>query len=78
MLPTNKAELPSRNRLMTVSEVAHWLTISPAWVRDHGSGRRKPILPSIRLGKALRFRESDIEDFLRTVASGNHLRGGLR
>ena len=56
--------LPSR--LLTVSEVAKWLCVSPTWVRDHASGRRRPKLPSIKLGKALRFRAENVEEFIRS------------
>ena len=65
-----------RGELLTASEVAEWLAISPAWVRDHGTGRRTPpILPSVRLGKAIRFRERDIEEFLNSVAPDSPKRG---
>lgn len=38
------------NKLLSVSEVAEWLGVSSAWVRDHASGRREPKLPAIKLG----------------------------
>jgi hypothetical protein len=31
---------------------------------DHAEGRYKPVLPSLKLGRSVRFRESDIEAFL--------------
>ena len=54
-------------RLMTPKEVAGILCVSPAWVLDHSS-RRRPHLPSIKLGKAVRFRAADIEQFIRECA----------
>ena len=45
-------------------EVAELLSVSVAWVRDHSS-RRRPYLPVVRLGKAVRFRRSDVEEFIR-------------
>jgi len=38
--------------------------VSPAWVVDHASGRRRPYLPSVKLGKAVRFRREDVEQFI--------------
>jgi excisionase family DNA binding protein len=50
-------------RLLTPREVAEILAVSVAWVLDHSS-RRRPHLPAIRLGKAVRFRRSDVEEFI--------------
>jgi excisionase family DNA binding protein len=50
-------------RLLTAKEVAEILSVSVAWVLDHSS-RRRPFLPPIRLGKAVRFRRSDVEEFI--------------
>lgn len=57
-------------KLLSVSEVAEWLGVSSAWVRDHASGRRKPKLVAIKLGtpdgKGLwRFLPEDVENFIR-------------
>jgi excisionase family DNA binding protein len=54
----------NRFRLLTVPEVAEWLNVSPGWVRDHAGGRRRPRLPSIRLGKSLRFDEGAVSRWL--------------
>ncbi len=53
-----------RDPLLTPAEVAAWLHTSSAWVRDHAGGRRRPLLPSLKLGKCLRFRASDVENFI--------------
>lgn len=65
--------VPSRNHshgagklnqsLLTPSEVARWLGVSAGWVRDHAT-RKEPRIPSVRLGKLMRFRPSDIEEFI--------------
>jgi DNA-binding transcriptional regulator YiaG len=39
------------NRLLEVSEVAEWLGVSPGWVREHASGKRKPKLPAVKIGR---------------------------
>jgi excisionase family DNA binding protein len=50
-------------RLLTPQEVATRLGVSERWVRDHAT-RRTPRIPAVKLGPLLRFRLSDIEDFL--------------
>jgi excisionase family DNA binding protein len=57
-----------RGKLLTVREVAEWLCISETWVREHATGRRRPSLPSIRLGKSLRFDEAAVAQWLRDMA----------
>jgi excisionase family DNA binding protein len=51
-------------RLLTPKEVADILSVSTAWVLDHAS-RRRPHLVSVKLGKSVRFRPSDVEEFIR-------------
>lgn len=55
-------------RLLTPKDVSEWLGVSAGWVLDHASGRRRPSLPSVKLGKAVRFREEDVERFIRDCA----------
>lgn len=52
-----------RERLLTPVEVAEWLGVSAAWVRDH-STRKQPKIQAIRLGKLMRFRPEDVEAFI--------------
>lgn len=59
----------NKDRLLSVSEVAEWLGVSSAWVRDHAQGRRLPKLPAVKLGeengKGLwKFLESDVQAFI--------------
>jgi predicted DNA-binding transcriptional regulator AlpA len=50
--------------LLTAEEVADWLKVSKDWVWDHSS-RRLPYLPVIRMSDgALRYRASQIEEFV--------------
>jgi predicted DNA-binding transcriptional regulator AlpA len=51
-------------KLFNPKQVAEWLGVSPAWVLDHASGLRRPCLPSVKLGKAVRFRGEDVERFI--------------
>jgi hypothetical protein len=59
------AETTSVQRLLGPADVARWLGVSSGWVRDHAT-RKEPRLKSVKVGKLLRFRPEDIEDFLRT------------
>jgi predicted DNA-binding transcriptional regulator AlpA len=55
---------PIDDPLLTADDVAHRLKVSPDWVWDHSS-RRAPLLPVIRIGDgALRYRQSQIEEFI--------------
>jgi excisionase family DNA binding protein len=51
-------------RLLTPKAVAEWLEVSAGWVLDHASGRRRPVLPSVKLGKSVRFRRDEVEKFI--------------
>ena len=57
----------SVEKLLTPQEVAAFLRVSVAWVLDHAS-RRKPLLNSVKLGKVVRFRSEDVEEFIRECA----------
>ena len=50
-------------RLLSPQEVADRLGVSERWVRDHAT-RRSPRIRAVKLGPLLRFRWSDVEDFL--------------
>jgi hypothetical protein len=54
-------------KLLTVSELARWLSVSPSWVRDHATGRRRPVLPCVKLGKSLRFEPAVISQWLEAL-----------
>lgn len=51
--------------LLEPSDVANWPGVSAGWVRDHAT-RKRPRLRSVRVGKLLRFRPEDVEEFIRT------------
>jgi predicted DNA-binding transcriptional regulator AlpA len=53
----------STDRLLNAREVARILNVSTAWVYDHAD-RKRPMVPSVRLGKALRFRPEDVQQFI--------------
>ncbi len=51
-------------RLLTARQVAEWLGVSMPWVMQHAAGRRRPHLPSLKMGKVIRFRREAVEKFL--------------
>jgi excisionase family DNA binding protein len=57
-----------RSPLLTVREVSEWLNVSPSWVRDHATNRRRPALPALKLGKSLRFREDQLAEWIRQLS----------
>jgi excisionase family DNA binding protein len=63
-----------KERLLTVREVAESLRVSPGWVYDHANGKR-PVLPAVRLGSSLRFREAAIEAFIAALEAEAAARG---
>ena len=54
--------LPSE-KLLTPREVASWLDVSVDWVQDHVTAK-EPRIASVRIGKLLRFRREDVEEFI--------------
>ena len=55
---------PITDRLLTVLEVSELLQMSQAWVRQHSSGLRQPTIPSVKMGKSVRFRRTSVEEFI--------------
>ena len=54
-------------RLLSVEEVAALLKMSTAWVRQHANGLRHPTIPSVKLGKSLRFRRDRVLQFIESM-----------
>ncbi len=68
------AQTLSVEPLLTAEEVAGRLKVSRDWVWDHSS-RRLPYLPVIRMSDgALRYRASEIDEFLTERARASNLR----
>jgi predicted DNA-binding transcriptional regulator AlpA len=60
--------------LLTPEQVAERLNVTTDWVWDHSS-RRAPFLPVIRIGNAkLRYRSSEIEQFIAQRERASNLR----
>jgi len=50
-------------KLLTPREVASWLDVSIDWVQDHAT-TKTPRIPSVRIGKLIRFRREDVDSFI--------------
>lgn len=67
-------DLETVDALLTAEDVAQRLRVSRDWVWDHSS-RRMPYLPVIRMSDgALRYRPSEIEEFLKERERASSLR----
>ena len=56
--------MPFRDPLLTVEDVAARLNVTKDWVWDHSS-RKAPYLPVIRMSDGvLRYRLSEVEEFI--------------
>ena len=56
--------MPIRDPLLTVEDVAARLNVTKDWVWDHSS-RKAPYLPVIRMSDGvLRYRSSELEEFI--------------
>ena len=60
----------SINRLLSAQQVADRLGVSERWVRDHAT-RRQPRIRAVKLGSLLRFRSSDVDEFLNAQLTEN-------
>ena len=59
--------MESKSTLLTVPEVAQWLRVPISTVYDLV---QRQILPSLKVGRALRFDPHDLEDYLRRQKRG--------
>jgi predicted DNA-binding transcriptional regulator AlpA len=72
--PTKLLGVPEAagQELMTTEELAQQLSVSQAWIRDHASGRRRPVPPSINLGTKqhpnYRFDRKAVQEWLNQLA----------
>ncbi|MFL6438785.1 MAG: helix-turn-helix domain-containing protein [Terriglobales bacterium] len=56
--------------LLNAQQVADRLGVSERWVRDHAT-RRQPRIRAVKLGSLLRFRSSDVDEFLNAQLTEN-------
>ena len=57
----------SVSQLLTVGQAASTLGVSLAWVYQHSCGARRPFLPSVKLGRAVRFRPEALAKFVQEM-----------
>ncbi len=61
------ATLPPSGRCYTISQMAELLNLSPNWFYER---TRKDAIPFHKLGKHIRFTESDLETILKMCSHG--------
>lgn len=61
MMVMRIAETSPPDRLLTAAEVGELLQVRSSWVLD---AARRNAIPHIRLGRYVRFRRADIEEWL--------------
>lgn len=63
-LAASVQQMPVRDALLTVEDVAQRLNVTKDWVWDHSS-RKAPYLPVIRMSDGvLRYRSSEVDEFV--------------
>jgi predicted DNA-binding transcriptional regulator AlpA len=65
-MPQTGEAMNRPGKLLKPEEVAEWLGMSPAWVRDHAT-RRDPRIPVIRLGgkrARMRFQVDAVRQYI--------------
>ena len=60
-------QLSVRTDLLTVEDVAALLRVPPSWVYERTRRRGLERLPHLKLGKYLRFRLPEVEDYLENL-----------
>ena len=75
-----EAEQSNRDeRLLNARQVAEKLGVSERFIRDHTT-RRSPRIPAVKLGKLIRYRRTDVDEFmseLDTLSSSRRSRLGV-
>lgn len=68
---TTRAQMPDLSSeaepLLTVSEVAALLRVPVSWVYERTRRRGQERLPHLKMGKYLRFRSVEIQQYLETL-----------
>jgi excisionase family DNA binding protein len=67
--------MTSQSTLLTVQEVAAILKVPVSWVYEHTRGNCREKLPHVKVGKYLRFFDTDISSYLHAIRARN---GGSR
>ncbi len=62
----------NQDRLLTVQEVAEILKVPVSWVYEHTRADCLEPLPCLKIGKYLRFLETDIFNYLQEKRVGAH------
>lgn len=68
-------QAPVNGALLTVNDVARFLRMSTAYVRQHsGAGASQPVIPCVLIGRTRRFRHEDLERFIQACVEEHQQR----
>jgi excisionase family DNA binding protein len=68
--PTPTPQAARLERLLTAGEVAEMLQVSTRFVYARATGNLRPAIRCVRMGSAVRFRYTDIEEFVERCMRG--------
>ena len=51
-------------KMLTAEQAADRLQVTRAWILAHANGARRPTLPSVKLGKLVRFHPEALKKFV--------------
>jgi hypothetical protein len=60
--------------ILTVTQVAKWLQVTPDWVRSHANKNRRPFLPGFKVGKYVRFQAGTVKGAIAQWEHDNKVR----
>jgi len=66
---TPQASSDQNSELLTLDELAAILKVPRSWIYSHTRSTSRTRLPYIKVGKYLRFYESEVREFLRQLKS---------
>jgi excisionase family DNA binding protein len=66
---TPQASSDQNSELLTLDELAAILKVPRSWIYSHTRSTSQTRLPYIKVGKYLRFYESEVREFLRQLKS---------
>jgi predicted DNA-binding transcriptional regulator AlpA len=67
-LKRKKKSLPlDPDRLLDTDDVAAMLGVSTIWVRQHSNGTRQPTIPSVKIGRCVRFIREEVLEFIKSM-----------
>jgi len=68
----------SLEKLLTVTELAEIIGMSPGWIYQHCTGKRQPCIPSVQIGRSRRFRLATVLAWIEKMEQASALPPGVK